>query len=538
MPPGPSRATPARCGSVRTAYAAYAVLGLLVFAVGSLASPLIPAILGLEGDAARTSIVICVVLSIDLAVVTATGGWVGTLRGGRRFDLICAASVVHVAVSVPATILLVPSLGLPGAALAQLGGRLAGRLVAAIALVRTFPTITPRPGRVTRSDARILGLFALPVLAAGISTQLGIGADPIIVGLAAGPAAVGLYAAGSSIVRYAAFLLLPVVAVLLPSFAELGYTRPAEIAPTVLRCTRIAAAIGVIAFGSMAVSATPLLLAWIGEADNLSVNVLVLYALAHVAWVPSQVLVMALVAAGRHGPVGVALLIDAIINVVVSIALVVLIGPIGAAISSFVMLTAVHGVVIPLIASRRLPMPKPALALSLGKGGLSGLLVVMLVATVPAEGLAGLIAARRDRVRRDRRGRCVRSAHERAASRRGAGTLTSAWAPDLSISCRGGRPFVAVPGLDPAAEDEIEPAVQEREVHDDDREGQAAPARRTAARPEGPAGRREHHDHRGSDHRDEVDRAAVETEGERGQRRRSRRGSASPSAGSCATRSR
>ncbi len=169
--------------------------------------------------------------------------------------LICVANVIQVAIAVPATIALVPAYGLPGAAVAQLGGRFTGRLFAALALARSVPTIAIQPGAVARADARTLGLFALPVLAIGISTQLGVGVDPIIVAVAAGPAAVGLYAAGSSLVRYGAFLLFPIVAVLLPSFSELGYSRPAEVAGVVLRCVRMAAAIGVIAFGSVAVRA-------------------------------------------------------------------------------------------------------------------------------------------------------------------------------------------------------------------------------------------------------------------------------------------
>jgi O-antigen/teichoic acid export membrane protein len=376
---------------VRAAYTAYAGLGLAVFVLGVLAAPLIPLILGVGGDTARTAVIVCVVLSADLALVTGTAGWLGTLRGARRFDLICLANATQVAVAVPATILLVPALGLAGAAVAQLGGRLAGRFVAALAVVRTVPTIPLRPGPVARVDARVLGLFALPVLAIGISTQLGVGADPIIVALAAGPVAVGLYAAGSGLIRYGAFLLFPVLSVLLPSFAELGYSRPAEVGPVVLRCVRMAAAIGVIAFGSLAISGAPVLGLWIGRADGLSVAVLVLYALAHVAWVPSQILIIALIAAGRHGPVGVALLADAIVNVIASVVLVVMVGPIGVALSTFVALVAVHAGLIPLIAARRLSIPAAALGTAMAVGAMIGLAVVLLIGLVPADGLPGLL---------------------------------------------------------------------------------------------------------------------------------------------------
>jgi O-antigen/teichoic acid export membrane protein len=376
---------------VQAAYSAYSLLALVVLVVGVLAAPIAPLLLGATGDEARTAILVGVILSVDLAIVIGTAGWLGTLRGARRFDLICAAVVVQVAVAVPATFILVPGFGLPGAAAAQLGGRAAGRIVAAVAVRRTVPSIAIGPGHVARSDARTLGRFALPVLAIGISTQLGVGIDPVIVALAAGPASVGLYAAGSGLVRYGAFLLFPVLAVLLPSFSELGYSRPGDVAGVVLRCVRMAAAIGVIAFGSLAVSGRPVLDLWIGRADDLSVGVLVLYAMAHAAWVPSQILILALIAAGRHGPVGLALLVDSVINVVVSVVLVLTIGPIGVAVSTLVALWAVHLVVIPLIAVRRLRLPVGALAASFVTGFAGGLAAVGLIALVPGEGIGGLI---------------------------------------------------------------------------------------------------------------------------------------------------
>ena len=376
---------------VRAAYAAYLGLAVAVFVLGSLAAPMIPLILGTSGDAARTAIIVCVVLAADLAVVIGTAGWMGTLRGARRFDLIFFANAVQVAVAVPATIVLVGSLGLAGAAIAQLAGRLAGRLVAGVSLARTVKAIAMLPGSVARADARTLGLFALPILAIGVSTQLGVGTDPVIVALAAGPVAAGLYAAGSSFVRYGAYLLFPIVSVLLPSFAELGYSRPTEMAAVVLRCVRMTAAIGAIAFGSVAVSGVPVLELWIGSAETLSVQVLVLYAMAHVAWMPSQVLILALIAAGRHGPVGLVLLIDAVLNVVLSVVLVVMFGPIGVAISTFILLVAAHAGAIPIIAARRLSLPAWPLARSLVGGVATGLAVVVLVGLVPAESLAGLL---------------------------------------------------------------------------------------------------------------------------------------------------
>jgi O-antigen/teichoic acid export membrane protein len=116
-----------------------------------------------------------------------------------------------------------------------------------------------------------------------------------------------------------------------------------------------------------------------------------MYALAHLAWVPSQVLILALIATGRHGPVGLALLADSVVNVILSVVLVLTIGPIGVAISTLVLLAIVHVGVIPAIASRRLVIPPLTLARSLGVGAVTGMVVVAVIGLLPDSGPPWLV---------------------------------------------------------------------------------------------------------------------------------------------------
>ena len=234
-------------------------------------------------------------------------------------------------------------------------------------------------------------MFAVPILAMGIAIQLGIGIDPLVVAATSGAAAVGQYAAGSGFVRYVALFLLPVVGVLLPSFAEIAFARPDSIQPVVQRCILLAAGFGTIVFGVLAVSATAVLELWIGRSDTLSVQVFVLYAIAYACWMPSQVLILMLVASGRHGVVGLALLLDALLNIALSIALAVSIGPVGVALSSLLTLAAVHLVAIPAIAVRRLGVSAAGLVRAIVGGAAFGLVVVGIAALIPADQPAGLM---------------------------------------------------------------------------------------------------------------------------------------------------
>ena len=98
-----------------------------------------------------------------------------------------------------------------------------------------------------------------------------------------------------------------------------------------------------------------------------------------------------LVASGRHGILGLALLLDALVNIALSIWLAVTIGPVGVALSSAVTLAAVHLVVIPAIAVRRLGLSGVGLVQALLGGAVFGSVVVGVIALIPAQETIGLV---------------------------------------------------------------------------------------------------------------------------------------------------
>ncbi len=127
---------------VRAAYVAYGGLAVLVLILGLSLSPVAARLLGLQGAAATDATVVAMILALDVAIVVGTTGWLGTLRGARRFDLAFAASAGQVVVGVPATLILVPSFGLVGAAVAQVLGRICGRTIAAIGRPSRGPAVS------------------------------------------------------------------------------------------------------------------------------------------------------------------------------------------------------------------------------------------------------------------------------------------------------------------------------------------------------------------------------------------------------------
>ncbi len=376
---------------VRTAYAVYAALGVAGTLAGALLAALIPVVLGLTGDAARDAWLVGAFLAVDLGIVIATAGWMGTLRGSRRFREMLVVNVVQVAVAGGALILLLPPAGLVGAAAAQPLGRLAGRVLAAALLTRQLAWFRARPRLPGWGEVRTLSAFSLPILAMQAAAQLGIGTDVIIVGAAAGPTAAGLYAAGSQLARYVGFFIFPALGVLLPSFSAAVLKQPDVVPRLLVRSVLLSGLIGGAVYGGMALQAVPLLELWSAQSSPLSTQVLILYATAWMIVTPTHVMTLMLVASGRHRVIGAIVLGEALLNLALSVVLVPLIGPVGAAVASFALVLADDILIIPAVTARSLEVAWPRLLGAALGGAAGGGGVALLVDLVPVAGTAGLL---------------------------------------------------------------------------------------------------------------------------------------------------
>ena len=242
-----------------------------------------------------------------------------------------------------------------------------------------------------RGRVRALWAFSLPVFALQLATQIGMGTDVIIVGAVAGAASVGLYAAGSQLVRNVAYFIMPILSVLLPTLSRATFEDVVSTARQIPTLIVMAGILGAAAFGGLAAEAGPIMQVWTDQQPPLSLGVLVVYAIAFVFITPVQVLVLGLIATGRHSLIGAVVMIDALLNVVLSIALALAIGPIGVAVSSLFFVLLERGVLIPILASRRLGLRTGTVFLALYGGIAIGLAIVILGQQLPVEGVPGLL---------------------------------------------------------------------------------------------------------------------------------------------------
>ena len=372
---------------VRQASAAYAALGLIAALIGFVMALLIPVVLALPSPDAQDAVEVGLVLGIDAALVIATAPWAGILRGTGRFGQLLVTSVVQVAVSLPLLIVLLPSIGLVGAAIAQIAGRLASRAIMAWLLHGAVPWFRLRPGRPTRSGILRVARFSAPIFIIQVATQIGTGTDVLIVGVTSGAASAGLYAAGAQLVRYLAYFLFPLVDVVYPRLSSIEYFQPRLAGPVLVRSLFLAASVGTVAFGGLALEGAAALTIWSGQSAALSVGVLVLYAVTYAIITPAHVLVIALIARGRHRTLALVILAEAVVNLVLSIWLALTLGPIGPAVSTLIVVAVDDILIIPWLASRRLDARPYELALAGFGGAAVGIGILTVTRIVGGDGV-------------------------------------------------------------------------------------------------------------------------------------------------------
>lgn len=388
-----SQAAAGNAESVRRVQAAGALFaGLAVFAsaVGILGSFLIPVVLGLSGPPAGTATLVALILVGDFTIVLATAGWIAVLRGLQRYDLIFVGYLVHAVVGTILTLALTGPFGMPGAALAQVGGRIASRSVFGFLVARQAPWFDLLPRPVERSRIRALWSFSLPIFGLQLATQIGVGTDVVVVGLTAGAVAVGLYAAGSQLARNVSLFIGPILSVMLPVLSRAAADPGARASRQLPTFVVMGGIVGGAVFGGLILEAVPIVDLWTGRQPQLTIDVLRIYAAAFILVTPVQLLVIALIAAGRHGLIGAIVLGNSVVNLCLSAILAVLIGPVGVAIGTLVVVSFDNGIVIPYVAARRLGFSHRTIygAVSLGIG--IGLLIVGSSQLIPVDGVAGL----------------------------------------------------------------------------------------------------------------------------------------------------
>lgn len=373
-----------------TAHGLYLGLGLIGLVLG-LALGLLPGpLLGLSGADAQQARLTAWTLALDFGLIIGTSALPGLLRGRRRYDAIFVASLLQILAAVALTLVLVPSMGLVGAAVAQLVSHGIGRLVQFVLVRRLVPWFSPRPHVPQWAYLRSVVRFSAPLIVISLASQISFSTDVIVVGAVAGAAAASSIAVGARLPILAVSLLSIATDVLFPVFVEEERLRP-DRPPALLRRALFAAGLmGGCAFLFLASARTEILAIWVPGVDPIAGTVFAIYCATWAIHTPAHVLALVIVSRARHAVLAPLVFIESIVNLLLSIALVLLIGPVGAAVGSFIAVGVSNVVVLPLVMRFRLGIGAGRIVAVSAAGLAAGALIAAVGwSIVEVAGLAG-----------------------------------------------------------------------------------------------------------------------------------------------------
>lgn len=291
--------------------------------------PVPAALIGLLGAAACLS--------------TGTASLLGVATGARRFRQLAFATLAGVSASALIAVLFVGAFGV-----AILGAAELVRIVVSRGLIAKW--VRPLgslglPSRPSLASLRETWRPAWPLVAISAAGLVVSSTDVLLLGILSGSAAAGAYRIGSLLPMQAAGLLFRGYDAAFPLLAgERDPVLQTQVTRTLTRVFSILAAAGL---GMAALHAEVVVRALSGDSGTLSSQVLIAFA---IVWSVNVVIhgpVLHLLSRGGQALLGRVVLAELVLNVLLTIGLVVLVGPIGAAVASLIAVIASNFILAP-----------------------------------------------------------------------------------------------------------------------------------------------------------------------------------------------
>jgi len=330
---------------VRAAHCTFAVLGLAIVGVAALVAVVILAV----GTARRPYVLETVLLlGFAMALQMGTAALPAVTLATRQVPLRSCAAIAGIVTRVVIALLMVPRFGVAGLGLAQVGGVAADRLVLIRFLSQRLPWFEMRPTVPNRSELRQVANFAAPLLGIGVSQQLLVACDVVVVGIVSGASAVAVYQVASIVPLYAVGILTVGYNVILPALAGSNDLADQEDATAFL--TRLFCYVAGVGFVLVALFRRDLIDLLLGRRSHLAENILIIACGIALARIALHGLVLVLIARGRQVLMVRTLAAEVPLNVILTVALVVAWGPVGASTATLATVLLLNSLIFPLAA--------------------------------------------------------------------------------------------------------------------------------------------------------------------------------------------
>ena len=369
-----------------TFFVVYTGIGIVALsAVGVLAAFMVPRFPGLSPAEVRTAQIVLTILGARIAVAFPMGVFGAVTTARQRFALTTWIAVGIALLQGLATYVVL-SLGYSLIVLVSVTTAIgvSSYIAYAAAAVATFPAMRLSPSRFSIQQVREVTAFSVYIFLISIAVHIGTNLDNVIVGAYVGTAAVAVYTVALRLAEYQRQMCGQFSAFLFPLIVRLdaSHDTPA-LRATMVDGTRLALGlVGGVTICLLTLG-NPLVHAWMGPDFSESVvplYVLALGGLVMVAQGPSGSL---LLAAGRHRFVAGASVLEILLNVLLSLALVKPLGLVGVAL----------GTVLPYaVLNLFLIVPMACRQVGLATGGfVREVLTPTAIASIPALALAMLL---------------------------------------------------------------------------------------------------------------------------------------------------
>lgn len=336
-----------------TSFWLLAIPGLIALIVGVVLSVFFSSIFEIPGELEAAALVVCLLITFDLAISIPSDTFGGVLIGLQRYDLLNTTLLVVILLQAASwVIVLALGGGLIELAIVTvviaLGGQIA-RFVMARRLLGG-PLLSPRlfERRLVRPLAGMSVWFSLSEIATVITVRI----DPVVVGVVVGVPEAAVYAVGQKLALACTQLVNPVTDGFFPLSSELSARGDrARLRGAILTGTRISLALAIPIALTVGILAEPAIEAWVGSGyAEAAIVVVLLAANAALATLPSVGIRM-LMGVGAFRYPAIALTGEAVANLALSIALGLKYGIVGVAVGSLISTALVHVVLaVPYIA--------------------------------------------------------------------------------------------------------------------------------------------------------------------------------------------
>jgi len=320
--------------TLNTTFFVLVPMALVALAVGCVLAFFFPSIVHVPTSLHDKVIIAVAVLSVGLAAALPCDTFGGALLGYQRFDLLSISNALLVAVTTAASIAIVVfGGGIVPLAIATTVISVALHFVRFRMLVHIQPGTKLRRSLVDRQQrrkaVRLSGWFLLLSVLTAIYNTL---CDVLIVGIVLGARAAAIYAVGSRLAKAAMQALDSLSQVFFPHASHTARNEaPGALAAVTVDATRVTLVGGTMAGLVFLVLASPGIRDWVGPGYTTSAHVLVVLAIAVALGSPFRPLYNIMTGMGRMRSLAAVRGGEVAVNLVSSVILVHVLGPVGAA---------------------------------------------------------------------------------------------------------------------------------------------------------------------------------------------------------------